>query len=322
MNNTPLVTVLLLTYNHVDSFQKAIQSVLDQKTSFQFQIIVLDDASTDGTSEIVKKYSDLPNVKTVIREHNLGGKNLYLGLSEVNTKYYAILETDDYWCDETKLQQQVDALEANPDCSVCAHNTLFNYVNIGKTRNYLDVPTKIFKYPPKRLTKRHFIEPHTSSRLYRTSCLNLSEIKNRIVATYDIASNFYFLTKGNLYYIDKIMSVYNYTNKGTYSGASSYQQRYKSASVAKQLNEEFEYKYNYLLARFFSARLNLFFGKYLILKFTRNPQKLKRLYEKNLKNYENKYLNNRDKKTIMQINVPINRKTSLIFEMRREKDRV
>lgn len=322
MNNTPLVTVLLLTYNHIDSFQKAIQSVLEQKTSFPFQIIVLDDASTDGTSELVKIYRDLPNVKVVIREQNSDGKNLYWGLKEVNTEYYAILETDDYWCDDTKLQQQFEALELNPDCSMCAHNTLVNYVNTGKNKKYMNVPTKIFEYPPKRLTKSYFIEPHTSSRLYRSSCLNLSEIKNPIVATYDIASNFYFLTKGNLYYIDKIMSVYNYTTKGIYSGVSSYQQRYKSAFVIKQLNEEFEYRYNYLLARFFATRLNLSFLKYLILKFTRSPKKLERIYEKVLKNYEAKYLNNRDKKPVMQINIPINRKTSLVLEIRREKDRV
>ena len=249
MNKTPLVTVLLVTYNHVDSFDKAIQSVLSQKTNFPFKIVVLDDASTDGTSDLVKKYEDLPNVKIVIREASAKGNNLYLGLKEVDTKYYAILETDDYWCDENKLQMQVDALENNPDCSFCAHNTLINYTATQKTKNYINSPTRKYTFPPKKISRKYYIEPHTSSRLYRTECLNLDEIKNPRIATYDIANNFYFLTKGNLYYIDRIMSVYNYTNKGVYSGVSSYLQRFKSASVINKLNEEFDYKYNYLLAR-------------------------------------------------------------------------
>ena len=151
--DTPLVTVILLTFNHINTFEKAINSVLEQKTNFPFQIVVYDDASTDGTSEIVKKYTDIPNVKAVIREENAHGKNLYLALKDVNTKYYAILETDDYWCDENKLQTQVDILENNPDCSFCAHNTLVNYVKTNKTKEYITAPTKKFTFPPKKITK-------------------------------------------------------------------------------------------------------------------------------------------------------------------------
>ena len=322
MNNTPLVTVLLITYNHIDTFDKAIQSVLAQKTNFPFEIIVLDDASTDGTSSLVKKYENIPNVKVIIRKENSNGKNTYLGLKEIKTKYYAILETDDYWCDENKLQMQVDALEENPDCSFCAHNTLVNYTTTKKTRNYINCPTKKFSFPPKRITRKYYIEPHTSSRLYRTKCLNLDEIKNPIIATYDIATNFYFLTKGNLYYIDKIMSVYNYTSKGIYSGVSSFMQRFKSASVIKQLNEEFDYKYNYLLARFFSTRLNLNLFTYLILKLSKDKVFLGNFYERLLHSYKENCLGNWEQKPIAKINIPLGKKKRIVFEIRREKDRV
>lgn len=321
MNKTPLVTVLLITYNHIDSFDKAIQSVLEQKTNFSFQIVVLDDASTDGTSQYIKKYENIPNVKIITRKENANGKNTYLGLKDVNTKYYAVLETDDYWCDENKLQIQVDALEQNPDCSFCAHNTLVNYTATKKTRNYINCQTKKFSFPPKRITRKYYIEPHTSSRLYRRECLNLDEIKNPIIATYDIANNFYFLTKGKLYYIDKIMSVYNYTNKGIYSGASSYLQRFKSASVIKQLNEEFDYKYNYLLARFFSTRLNLNIFTYLLLKLSRNKVFLDNFYEKLLNSYQKNYLENWEKKPIVKVNIPFGKRKRIVFEIRREKDR-
>lgn len=319
--DTHLVTVLLVTYNHIDSFDKAIQSVLCQKTNFSFQIIVLDDASTDGTSELIKKYENLPNVKIITRKENANGGNTYLGLKEVNTKYYAILETDDYWCDENKLQTQVDILENNPDCSFCAHNTLVDYISEKRTKSFIDCKTKKFSFPPKRITKKYYIEPHTSSRLYRSECLNLDEIKNPIIATYDIASNFYFLTKGNLYYIDKVMSVYNYTSKGIFSGASSYSQRFKSANVINQLNEEFDYKYNYLLSRFFSTRLNLNIFVYLLLKFSKNKIFLNKFYEKLLNSYKRNYLENWDKKPIVKINIPLGKKKRIVFEISREKDR-
>lgn len=321
MDRTPLVTVLLVTYNHIDNFDKAIQSVLAQKTSFSFQIIVLDDASTDGTSELVKKYKNIPNVKIIIREKNSNGYNTYWGLKEVNTKYYTILETDDCWCDENKLQMQVEIMENNPDCSFCAHNTLINYTETNRTRKYLNSKSRKYFFPPKRITKKYYIEPHTSSRLYRTACLNLSEINDKIIATYDIATNFYFLTKGNLYYIDKIMSVYNYTQKGVYSGLSSYQQRYKSAEVIKRLNKEFDYKYNYLLARFFSTRLNLNIFTYWCLKLSRNKVFLDNFYEKLLNSYQKNYLENWEKKPIVKVNIPFGKRKRIVFEIRREKDR-
>ena len=152
--------------------------------------------------------------------------------------------------------------------------------------------------------------------------MKLDEIKNPLIATYDIAINFYYLTKGNLYYIDKIMSVYNYTNKGVYSSASSYLQRFKSASVIKQINEEFDYKYNNLLSRFFSTRLNLNFFSYLLLKYSTNKEFLSSFYDKILKTYERNYLCDWEQKPIMKISVPFGSKKRVVFELRREKNRV
>lgn len=313
-----LVTILVITYNHIDNFANAIESVLNQKTSFRYKIIVLNDASTDGTSEVVKRYANYPNVECIIRPKNIGGvQNILEGLKLVNTKYYAILESDDYWSCETKLQEQVDILEQNPDCSFCAHNTLVNYVNESKSKPFLENCKQKYFFP-KKITKSQYIEPHTSSRLYRTDCLNLEEIKNPLTVVSDISSNFYYLTKGNLFYIDKIMSVYNYTEKGIYSSISSYKQRFYSANIIKLLNEEFDYKYNYLLARFFSTRLNLSYIRHLVLKFAKNSKP----YEKVLEDFEYKYLKNWDEKPIFKITIPIGREKRLAFELKREKAKV
>lgn len=319
-----LVTVLIVTYNHVDTFEDAIKSVLDQKTNFKFQIIVLDDASTDGTSELVKKYADYENITCIIREKNIGGiNNVYDGLTRVDTKYYIILESDDRWCDENKLQMQVDALESNPDCSYCAHNTLIYYPETKFTQPYIrKFTTRTFSFPHKGMNRRNYISPHTSSKMYRTACLNLSEIKNKLIAVYDIATNFYFLTKGKLYYIDKIMSIYNWTNKGVYSGVSRYKQRFMCADVVNQINEEFDYKYNNILSRNFCSRISLNILYYLVLRFTKNKKNLKKIYHSILNDYQKKYLANWDHKPIIRFQIPFSRRKRLVFEFRREKLRV
>ena len=172
---------------------------------------MLDDASNDGTTDIVREYANKypEKITAIINPVNMNGRYIKEVIRQIRTKYFAILETDDYWCDENKIQTQIDILENNPDCSMCAHNTLRNYVNQNTTENYLNSPTKIYTLPKKKLTNRYYIEPHISSRVYRTSCINFDEIENKNLLVYDVTSMFYFLTKGNLYYIDKVMSVYN-----------------------------------------------------------------------------------------------------------------
>lgn len=321
--NYTLVTVLIISYNHIDTFSKAIDSVLEQKTNFNYQILVLDDASTDGTAELIKKYENHLNVHILIREKNIGGTlNIFDGLKKVQTKYFAILESDDYWCDDNKLQIQVDILENNLDCSFCAHNTRVDYILNKKSKNFIESITKKFEFP-KEISRKHYIEPHTSSRLYRTECLDLEKVQNEIVVTYDIAITFYFLIKGNMYYIDKVMSVYNYTNKGVYSGVSPYMQRFKSAYVVYCLNSEFNFKYNKLLAKFFASKLNLNYFVYLYIKFLKNPVDLKKTFDKILEKYKENYVdNNYDVKPILRIKIPLSKNKKLILELKREKNRI
>ena len=323
MINVPIITVLLISYNHIDTLEKAINSVLSQKTNFEFKIIILDDASTDGSRKIIENYaSKHKNITAVIQEKNIGGtQNILEGLKRVETKYFAILETDDYWCDDNKLQMQVDILEKHDDCSFCAHNTLVDYQSNKKTKPFLNKKTQKYFFP-KRITSKYFIEPHTSSRVYRASCLNLAEISDPIVATYDIATNFYFLTKGNLYYIDKIMSVYNYSQKGIYSGVSPLEQRYRSGYVVYLLNKDFDFKYNHLLARFFARRFNLNYLDYLRLKHCKNLKKLDLLYTKKLNEFQEKFLHNWDIKPLVQFKIPFGSNKKIVFEIKREKARV
>ncbi|MBT2772434.1 glycosyltransferase [Halomonas sp. ISL-60] len=123
----PVVTVLCPTYNHGPYIEDALKGFVSQKTNFPFEVIVIDDASTDDTQKIVSKYAnEYPSlIFPVFNETNLRSqnKNISNKLKEmVRGKYIAMCEGDDYWVDESQLQQQYDFMENNPDYSVCYHN--------------------------------------------------------------------------------------------------------------------------------------------------------------------------------------------------------
>ena len=127
MNNKEcMVSIVCITYNQSEYIKKAIDSMLSQKTDFNFEIIIHDDASTDGTTEILKDYEErYPKIINVIYEkENLYSQNIEF-ISKIisnytHGRYIAFCEGDDYWIDENKLQIQVDALEKRIECDMCA----------------------------------------------------------------------------------------------------------------------------------------------------------------------------------------------------------
>lgn len=120
---TPLISVLMLTYNHAPYIEQAIESVLAQQTAYPFELIICDDASTDGAQDIAARYAERDTrVKLSFQPVNTRfGKNFVDGCQKIRGKYVAFCEGDDYWTDTAKLQKQVSFLEAHPDFSVCAH---------------------------------------------------------------------------------------------------------------------------------------------------------------------------------------------------------
>lgn len=115
-----LLTVNIVTYNHEHFIDECIQSVLNQKTSFDFIINIVDDHSTDATPEILKQYAVKYPTQIVLtlNKSNKGMvKNITESLLSLHTKYVAILEGDDFYIDHNKLQHQIDVLEERDDLS-------------------------------------------------------------------------------------------------------------------------------------------------------------------------------------------------------------
>ena len=230
--NSPICTVILLTYNHVKWFKKCIESVLNQKTNYNYIIHVFDDASTDGTSDLVREYANKYPDKVIpfIAQKNQGAQtNVWNAWNSVKTKYCILTETDDYWCNENKLQMQIDAMEKHPECSFCSTNNYYEVIKddyltfLDKTIQikpdiYKD--KKIISYQDIKNIKAGFLT-HLSSRLIRASAMELGVIQHKEAFLFDASQYFYLLNKGPMYWIDKPTSVYVKTGEGVWSSVTA-----------------------------------------------------------------------------------------------------
>ncbi len=112
-----MVSVCLITFNHLDYIKEAIDGVLAQEANFPFELIIADDFSTDGTREVLLEYKrSFPDkIKLILQDRNVGPhKNWTDLILSPDSKYIAYFEGDDYWIDKKKLQKQVDILEGSP----------------------------------------------------------------------------------------------------------------------------------------------------------------------------------------------------------------
>ena len=141
MENEILVSICCLTYNHEAYLRDTLDGFLMQKVDFPIEILVNDDASTDGTRAILREYAERypALIRPFYQDVNLysQGKDLCLEVlyPAARGKYIALCEGDDYWTDPEKLQLQVDFLEAHPEYTACVHDTVVHYCS-GEKADY------------------------------------------------------------------------------------------------------------------------------------------------------------------------------------------
>lgn len=124
MNEDIKVSVIMTVYNHEAYIEQAIESVLMQKVDFKYELLIGEDCSTDRSLELIRQYEDREQVKIFAREKNMHQLPIRNGIDlrlRSKGRYIILLEGDDYWTDDTKLQKQVDFLDAHPDYIACAH---------------------------------------------------------------------------------------------------------------------------------------------------------------------------------------------------------
>ncbi|MEQ9187350.1 MAG: glycosyltransferase [Cryomorphaceae bacterium] len=210
------VSVCCVVYNHVEFLKTTLESFVNQKTDFQFEVLVHDDASTDGSQEIIRAFADAyPSIiKPIYQDENqwkLNNRNplIHELFPKAKGKYIALCEGDDFWTSTDKLQSQVDFLDHNPEFSaICANSEVwekdrvtYDYKNIkwnwlGRSFSdeltVYDLSTHLF--------------PHTSSWLF-VNDFELSEDHETFVVG-DVPLFLLMADKGRIKYVDRVLSVY------------------------------------------------------------------------------------------------------------------
>jgi len=265
-NDGPVVSICCFTYNHVDYLEDAIRGFMGQVTTFPFEVIIRDDASTDGTTAIVRDYAErYPNIiRTIIEERNkwvygIGNNAIYTAmLSIVKGEFFAMCEGDDYWITTDKLEKQVSLLITNQKATMCVAQT----VACINENGYL-VCANLYLGKDKDLQFFDDIKTvyyHTSTYLIRTDLFRtvLSKYAQKIEFA-DSAIRYMLADIGPFALLKEVVSVYRKHPDGIWTSLD------KSKQLAWEIRTaEGFYKYfNSEHRRFFGTRLFYLYGNML-----------------------------------------------------------
>ena len=257
MSIKPTVSIICLTYNQAKYVRDCLDGFVMQQTTFPYEVLIYDDASTDGTQVIIKEYAKkYPDIfKPTLYEKNnysqgLGYVGLYTGIKEAKGKYVAYCEGDDYWTDPHKLQKQVDFLETHPDYEICAHEVMVKYI-CGKEIAFSDFEKNLFisvknsDYSFDEILTGNII--HISSMMYRNFELQLPKWMPKISAG-DMVLYRLLGEKGKLHVLSELMSVYRDHKESLTSTNTEYNSAIKyytqlSIPVLEKLNVYWTRKY-------------------------------------------------------------------------------
>lgn len=225
------VTIVITTYNQELYIEETLKSVLNQKTDFEYKILVADDASIDNTCKIVKQYQEKFPDKIILRENevNVGSlKNSNRAFNEVKSPYMSFLDGDDYWINENRLQMQVDFLDKHPEYTICGGNTLEVHTNKNNSLVVAkDKTGQTYEFQDYLAGKVPFV--HTSSILLRNVVYNngIPQVYTDAEDTFENCAlrgeDFRFvqhLESGKMWVCDEIFSHYRIHEKGIWQGAS------------------------------------------------------------------------------------------------------
>ena len=239
-NVTPLVSICSITYNHKPYIRQCLDSLLLQKTNFIYEIIINDDCSTDGTTEIIKEYaSKYPNLIHPIfhdeNQYSKGVRGMFAKFCfpQARGKYIAMCEGDDYWTDPLKLQKQVDFMETHVEYVMCSHIVdIYNENERVRKKWGVQQPQEYDIYT---LVYGPWIF-HPLSVLFRRESLAVEKCQKYRSSKY--MTIFYnVLLNGRGYYMSECMAVYRQHNGGVWSNSSFYQNLVSNFKYSKDLYE-------------------------------------------------------------------------------------
>ncbi len=218
------VTIVCTTFNNHNFVAQALQSFVEQKTNFDFEIVISDDASNDGTQLIIKEYEkNYPNIiKPIYREINIGAERNFLEIFDnIHSEYVVVCEGDDFFIDNNKLQLQVDFLDINKEYSICFHPVRVFYECASHPDSIF--PSDKFRFYKTILTlddllKRNFIQTNSCMYRWRFNTKRLRDFFPKNILPRDYYLHLLHAEIGKIGFVDKVMTVYRKHKNGIWWG--------------------------------------------------------------------------------------------------------
>lgn len=254
--NEIMVSVCCLSYNHEDYIRQCLDGIVMQRTSFRFEVLVHDDASTDKSQQIIFEYATTyPEIiKPIFQKENQysKGKGILAPFlfPKCRGKYVAFCECDDYWTDPQKLQRQVDFLESNPDYVTIAENGLVHNTVINKDYPFNTTLSHDISLEEVIITPRF----PTAGVVCRRDALD-SYFENCRTHV-DIIQWCWLISKGKCRYENTISSVYRKGQQGVTIFIEPFTFLKKIESWNLEILRVFDVKEDFIYSNIFKACLN------------------------------------------------------------------
>ena len=239
MSNDIKVSVFCLAYNHEKYIRQCLEGFVMQKTTFPFEVFVHDDASTDGTADIIREYAEkYPQIiKPTLQTENQFSKRIRIIrthlLPHAKGKYFAWCEGDDCWIDENKLQRQVDFLESHEDFVSCYHRVRVHHL-IENNTTVIPHLEESREFTADEIIRRGAVF-QLSSAMMRAEQYRALPDCFRAKGFGDVQLFMYSSMCGRCYVLNEVMSMYRH---GT---AGSYTDRFRKSDIQKKIAHEMEY---------------------------------------------------------------------------------
>ncbi|MCW5656404.1 MAG: glycosyltransferase [Burkholderiaceae bacterium] len=225
----PKVSVCVITYNQLRYVRECLQSLVDQETDFDFEVIVGDDCSTDGTDSVVREFvARYPGiVRLIVQPHNTGGARNYLEVhAAASGTYVAHVDGDDYAL-PGKLQAQVDVLDRDQQCNAVWHRVDYfddaGHFCSGQTADLASFDSGRVTFSD--AIRLGFLSVH-SSLMYRRSARTALPTDRRVL---DMYLTWDLLSKGHGHILDRVLGRYRVAAAGSLTVAS--QRRVKLLAI-------------------------------------------------------------------------------------------
>jgi glycosyltransferase involved in cell wall biosynthesis len=221
-SKTVKVSALITTFNHERFVAEAIEGFLMQEVAFPCELIIADDASTDATRDVIRRYWERhqDRIRVLLNRRNIGVRRTFARAYDAcRGQYVASLDGDDYWISPHKLQRQADLLDDHPDYALCFHSAKMVWDD-GSREPRLYRPPRIQQaYGLEDLLEHNFIA--ACSPMYRRTMLSDCPSWHFLMPIRDWTQHVLHARHGAIGYIDEPMGVYRQHSGGVYSTSAA-----------------------------------------------------------------------------------------------------